>query len=316
MFKPTLAESTLLDRQSDKRADADYINGLKEDQRARFLILADFKPVIRSDDARTEAGLRWFGRDDVQAFGLPLQDAIFLGTDRETGAGCFAVSCTEHRVRNAPGGLETLRPIVDLRSLAMQGIAPAQDVSLMGMAKALAHWHDATRCCGHCGGSTMSRDGGWKRKCWACGQEHFPRTDPVVIMLIVDPTGERALLGHEARFMEDMWSTLAGFLEPGEDIAHAVRRETWEEAGIKVGEVRFHSSQPWPFPYSLMLGCHGMAQTTDITIDPDEILDARWFSRDDLRHMLDGTHPQGFWLPGKQAIARSLVTAFVDGEVA
>jgi NAD+ diphosphatase len=161
----------------------------------------------------------------------------------------------------------------------------------------------------------MSRDAGWKRKCWACGQEHFPRTDPVVIMLIIDPSGDRVLLGHEARFMENMWSTLAGFLEPGEDIAHAVRREVWEEAGIRVGDVRFHSAQPWPFPYSLMLGCHGYAETTEINIDPNEILAARWFSREEIGQMLERTHPEGLWVPGQQAIARALIKAFADREI-
>jgi NAD+ diphosphatase len=315
MFKPTMAASSLLDRQSDKRSDADYIAQKMNAADARFMVLADYKPVIWSNDERTDGGIRWFEREDLQKFGLPVQDAFFLGVVPETGAGRFAVAATEHRVRNAPGGLEKLRPIVDLRSLAMQGGAPSEELSLMGLAKALAHWHDNTRCCGVCGGSTMSRDAGWKRKCWACGQEHFPRTDPVVIMLIIDPSGDRVLLGHEARFMENMWSTLAGFLEPGEDIAHAVRREVWEEAGIKVGDVRFHSAQPWPFPYSLMLGCHGYAETTEINIDPNEILAARWFSRQEIGQMLERTHPEGLWVPGQQAIARALIKAFADREI-
>ncbi|MEL6299857.1 MAG: NAD(+) diphosphatase [Pseudomonadota bacterium] len=315
MFKPNLAASTLLDRQSERRKDTAYIDSLRKDPAARYLILADYKPVITSNDERTEAGLRWFTRDDLSGFGFPIDDSIFLGVDRQTGAGRFALAATEHRVRNAPGALEVLRPIVDLRSLAMQGIAPSEDLSLMGQAKALAHWHDSTRCCGSCGGSTEMRDGGWKRKCWACGREHFPRTDPVVIMAIIDRGADRLLLGHEERFMENMWSTLAGFVEPGEDIEHAVRRETLEEAGVTVGEVRFHSAQPWPFPYSLMLGCHGFAETTEIVIDPEEIEEARWFSRSEVRGMLDGTHPQSQWVPGKQAIARSLIQAWVDGDV-
>lgn len=315
MFTPTLGASTILDRQSDKRSDADYLAGLLNTDTARFMLFADYKPVIWSSEDRATGGIKWFTRDELQGFGLPIQDALFLGIEPETGAGRFAVAATEHRVRNAPGGLEKLRPIVDLRSLAMQGGAPPEELSLMGLAKALAHWHDNTRCCGRCGGSTMSRDGGWKRKCWACGQEHFPRTDPVVIMLIIDRESDRVLLGHEGRFMENMWSTLAGFVEPGEDIAHAVRRETFEEAGIRVGEVHFHSAQPWPFPYSLMLGCHGYAETTEIEIDPNEILDARWFSRDDINHMLVGTHPDNLWVPGQQAIARSLIMAFAEREI-
>ena len=314
MFKPTLAAATLLDRQSQKRNDEAYLAGLLKAAGARFMVLADHKPVIRSNGERTEAGIRWFTRDEIEGFGLPVQDALFLGVERASGDGRFAIAATEHRVRNAPGGLETLRPIVDLRSLAMQGVAPTADLSLMGLAKALAHWHDNTRCCGHCGGTTLVKDGGWKRKCWACGQEHFPRTDPVVIMLIVDKVGDSCLLGHEARFQENMWSTLAGFIEPGEDIEHAVRRETLEEAGIRVGEVRFHSTQPWPFPHSLMIGCVGYAESTALAIDPAEVQEARWFARAEVAEMLGGRHAGGLWVPGKHAIARALITSFVDGE--
>jgi NAD+ diphosphatase len=121
------------------------------------------------------------------------------------------------------------------------------------------------------------------------------------------------MLGHESRFAENMWSTIAGFLEPGEDIENAVRRETQEETGIEVGEVRFHATQPWPFPHSLMIGCIGFAKTTDITVDPHEIQDARWFPRSDIKLMLEGKHPDGLFVPGQHAIARSLIVAFAEG---
>jgi NAD+ diphosphatase len=187
----------------------------------------------------------------------------------------------------------------------------------VGQAKALAHWHETCRCCGRCGGTTLVKDGGWKRACWACGMEHFPRMDPVVIMLVVDRAGGRCLLGHESRFSKEpkMYSTLAGFIEAGEDIEHAVRREVFEEAGVRVGEVRYHSTQPWPFPHSLMIGCIAYAETTEISIDPAEIEEARWFGRDELVEMLNGTHAQKWWVPGKQAIARALIASFVEGRV-
>ena len=314
MFKPTLGASTLLDRQSHKRSDEAYLEALLKAPEALFLVLADQKPVIRSNPERTQGNIRWFTRDEMQRVGLPVSDSLFLGVDPATGGGRFAVAVTEHRARNAPGGLELMRPIVDLRSLAMHGVLPPEELSLLGLAKALAAWHENTRCCGHCGGTTLVKDGGWRRKCWACGQDHFPRTDPVVIMLIVDPPNDRCMLGHEARFAENMWSTLAGFIEPGEDIEAAVRRETMEETSIKVGEVRFHSTQPWPFPHSLMIGCIGIAESSEIKIDPNEIVDARWFPREEVRQMLEGNHPQGLWVPGQHAIARSLITAFVEGK--
>ncbi len=310
---PTLRTTTTLDRMSLKRGDEIFLRNLRDAAEARYLVLADAKPVIRSNDARTEATIRWFSNVELQGLALPTMDALFLGIDRSTGAGHFAIAVSEHRAKAAPGGSALMRPIVDLRTLATQGIMSADEVSLVGQAKSLTHWHEGTHCCGRCGGTTMVKDGGWKRKCWACGQEHFPRTDPVVIMLVID--GERCLLGHEARFQKEprMYSTLAGFIEPGEDLEHAVRREILEEAGIEVGEVRYHSCQPWPFPHSLMLGALGLAKTTAIKIDPNEVEEARWFSREEARQMLEQRHPENFWVPGQQAIARALITAFADG---
>ena len=272
-------------------------------------LLADLKPVIRSNAQRTEAKLAWFSHAELTEFGLPSAEALFLGVDKASNAH-FALAVTEHRTRNVPGAIEKLRPIVDLRSLAMQGIMSPEELSLCGQARALAQWHENARCCGHCGGTTLVKDGGWKRKCWACGLEWFPRTDPVVIMLVTD--GSRCLLAHEHRYGDKMFSALAGFIEPGEDIEHAVRREVFEETGVKVGEVKFHSSQPWPFPHSLMLGCIGQAETTELVIDTVEIAEARWFTRSDARLMLERRHPDGLTVPGKQAIANTLIASFVD----
>jgi NAD+ diphosphatase len=315
-MKPTIGTTMLLDRQGLKRSDEAYLAGLVAREDARFLVLADQKPVIRGNKDRTEAGIRWLTRADLEKAGLPfsVEELLFLGVDRKSGVPHFGLGVTEHRTSHAPGAIEYLRPVVDLRSLAMQGIMPPEDLSLIGQAKALVQWHENCRCCGRCGGTTLVKDGGWRRKCWACGLEHFPRTDPVVIMLVVDEAGGRCLLGHEARFGKDpkMYSTLAGFIEPGEDIEHAVQREVLEEAGIEVGAVKFHSTQPWPFPHSLMIGCIGIAKTTDITINRDEIEEARWFGRDEIKMMMDGKHPQRWWVPGKQAIARALITSFVE----
>jgi NAD+ diphosphatase len=307
---PTVGATTILDRLGPKRSDAEFIKSQVEAPGSRFLVLADLKPVIRSDAERTSARLAWFSKAELDTLGLPTADALFLGVDG-AGKAHFAVPVTEHRTRHAPGALEMLRPIVDLRSLAMQGIMPPEELSLCGQARALAQWHENARCCGHCGGTTLVKDGGWRRKCWACGLEWFPRTDPVVIMLISD--GSRCLLAHEHRYGDKMFSALAGFIEPGEDIEHAVRREVLEETNIRVGAVTYHSSQPWPFPHSLMLGCTGKAETTEITVDKSEIAEARWFSREDARAMLERRHPDGLTVPGKHAIANALITSFVDG---
>lgn len=312
-FTPTVRTTTLLERLGTRRGDADFIGGNLAAPGARFMVLADLKPVIHSSEDKRTGSLRWFSQADIADLELPTTDALFLGVDRDGGVPHFALAFSDHRLRAAPGALDKLRPAVDLRSLAMQGVLSHEDLSLAGQARALAAWHDNARHCGHCGGTNQIKDGGWKRKCWACGMEHFPRTDPVVIMLIVDPERDRCLLGHEARFAEKMYSTLAGFIEPGEDIVHAVQREVLEEAGIKVGDVYFHSTQPWPFPHSLMIGCIGVAESTEITIDPAEIQEARWFARAEVAQMAAGKHPDGCWVPGQQAIARALITAFVDG---
>ena len=315
MFKPNIAAADQLHRHSDKRSDEAFIAQQMAAANTKFIVLVGEKPVIQSAGIGGEANVRWFTFEQLKEYGFPVEQAYFLGTHPSDGGGRFALAISEHLANTAPNPVQTMRPAVDLRSLAMQGVLPSEELSTIGMAKALSHWHDNARHCGHCGGTTTIQDGGWKRSCWACGRQHFPRTDPVVIMLIVDPKGDRCLLGHEARFAPNMWSTLAGFIEHGEDVEHAVRRETMEEAGIRIGEVRYHSTQPWPFPHSLMVGCHGFAETTEINIDPNEIQAARWFSPAEILMMLEGSHPEDLWVPGKQAIARSLIQSFADGEV-
>ncbi|MGE3712710.1 MAG: NAD(+) diphosphatase, partial [Hyphomicrobiaceae bacterium] len=233
-MKPTLNSTTLLDRLSQRRGDAAFIAGLADREDARFLVLTDGKPVIFSNEERTRATLRWFAADDLGRARLDRAGPLFLGVDRVSGAGRFALAFSDHKIRTSPFALELMRPAVDLRSLAAQGIMSPDELSLIGMAKALAHWHESARCCGRCGAVMLPRDGGWKRKCWACGNEQFPRTDPVVIMMIRHPDRQSCLLGRAPRFAEGMFSTLAGFVEPGEDIEDAVRRETLEETGVEV----------------------------------------------------------------------------------
>jgi len=309
---PTVATTTLLDRCGPKRADKEWLAAQRASGAARFMVLTDLKPVIDGTADRSSATIRWLGAAEIAALGLETDDALFLGLGRNDATPYFALAMTEHFARTVRGGVERLRPAVDLRSLAMQGVLTAEEQSLAGQARALAQWHENTRCCGKCGSQTRIKDGGWRRKCWSCGTDWFPRTDPVVIMLITD--GARCLLAHEHRYQNNMWSTLAGFLEPGEDIEHAVRREVLEETGIKVGRVVYHSSQPWPFPHSLMLGCIGYAETTEIKIDKSELADARWFTAEEVQAMAERRHPAGLTVPGRHAIASALVGSFLKGE--
>jgi NAD+ diphosphatase len=194
-----------------------------------------------------------------------------------------------------------------LRALATSGLLDADTEGQLGQAEHFLNWHARNRFCGKCGTPTLSDAAGYRRRCPGCEDVQFPRTDPVSIMLIHD-----CLLGRSPRFPEKMWSCLAGFIEPGETLEQAVRRETMEEAGISVGEVRYHSSQPWPFPGSLMIGCLALATSTAITFDTVELEDCGWFERDEVRAMIAETHPDGLTAPKSFAIAHHLMQAFVD----
>jgi NAD+ diphosphatase len=204
--------------------------------------------------------------------------------------------------------------VTDLRSIAVQGLVAPEHLPQLAEAKAVLHWHARHRFCPNCGAATQPVCGGWKRDCPRCKTEHFPRTDPVVIMLATD--GEDCLLGRSPRFAPTMWSCLAGFVEPGESIEDAVRRETREEAGIVCGRLRYFASQPWPFPTSLMIGCHAQALTREIVVDRQELEDARWFSKDEVVSMLLRTHPQSLTTPPPMAIAHHIIRAWVEGEFA
>jgi NAD+ diphosphatase len=203
--------------------------------------------------------------------------------------------------------------VTDLRTIAVQGLVAPEHLPPIAEAKALLAWHARHRFCANCGAATGPIEGGWKRECPACKAEHFPRTDPVVIMLAVK--GEHCLLGRSARFASAMWSCLAGFVEPGENIEEAVRREVAEEAGIVCGRVTYFASQPWPFPMSLMIGCHAEALNTDIKVDKSELEGARWFDREEVALMLMRRHPDGLGTPPPVAIAHHIIRAWVEGEV-
>jgi NAD+ diphosphatase len=190
----------------------------------------------------------------------------------------------------------------DLRQLAGRLARP--EGALLALARAMVFWHQRHRFCGLCGSPTLGEEAGHMRRCTNpdCSTMHFPRTDPAVIMLVSD--GERALLGRNKNFPPGMYSTLAGFVEPGESLEDAVAREVREETAIEVGAVAYHSSQPWPFPANIMLGFHAEATSTEITVDYGELEDARWFERDWLlKHADDNT----FRLPRLDSIARRLV---------
>jgi NAD+ diphosphatase len=248
-----------------------------------------------------------FTLDEARALGAA-GEAVFLGLLKDAARFGYGLQ---------PAAAEALKSrddlhVTDLRSIAVQGLVDPEHLPPIAEAKAVLHWHLRHRFCANCGAPTQTVQAGWRRDCAACKAEHFPRTDPVVIMLAT--AGEQCLLGRSPRFLPTMWSCLAGFIEPGEAIEDAVRRETREEAGITCGRVTYFHSQPWPFPSSLMIGCHAEALTHDIVVDRAELEDARWFSKAEVETMLARRHPQGLTTPPPVAIAHHIIRAWVEDE--
>jgi len=229
---------------------------------------------------------------------------VLLGVEEERAH--FALDLSQWDEAEARGRLGGAGELVDLKTVG--SVLPGEEAALLAYVRGLLHWHSRHGFCGVCGAPTESRDGGHLRRCTGCGTDHFPRTDAAVIMLVTD--GERCLLGHQAAWPERVYSTLAGFLEPGESLEEAVAREVWEEAGIRVADVAYHSSQPWPFPASIMLGFTARALTTDIERHDDELADARWFHRRELADR--ATRP--IQLPSRHSIAYRLIKDWLAGE--
>lgn len=304
---PTVASIRSLDRVAVSRADADLVARHYAAPTSRVLLMADLKVSLMPGLERDNAALRWVSGGELAGLGFTAEETIFLGLD-EAGHARFVEIVDPAHITAGNSELSQFEPLADLRTLAVEAALAPDELSIVGAARSLAVWHRSHRCCGRCGARTRVRDAGWRRTCWACGQNYFPRSDPAVIMLISDR--ERCLLGRHSGFREGFYSVLAGFVEPGEDIEDAVRRETFEEAGIKVGRVDYLGSQPWPFPHSLMIGCWGEALSASITCDETELEDVRWFSREEVRQMIAGEHGEGIDIPGKLSIARALIDHF------
>lgn len=287
-----------IDRRSEKR-DEGVVPAALADPAARLYLFQGEKALLRTNAAWDPL----FTIAEADAFGADHAAIILLGW---TGDGPrLAVT-----IPDATQIEEAAYRLVDLRSLAIEGGIAAHELGSMAQARSLCHWHLRHGFCSVCGAKSVMKIGGYRRDCPACKAEHFPRTDPVVIMLAIE--GDRALLGRQARFAPGMYSCLAGFVEPGETIEDAVRRETQEEAGIRIGRVRYYSSQPWPFPSSLMIGCHAEALTSEVHRDEVELEDCRWFDRAEVRSMIEGTHPEGFKTPPSIAIASHIIRAWVE----
>lgn len=300
-----------LDRAGEIRGDVDAVAIARADPQARAILFWRGKPLITPQNPAALVRLPL----DHPVLKLAQAEPILLG--REDGAARFAFDISAW----TPEGLDEtalsgfLDPSEQQHPLLPSTMVfaeirrimtwlDARDAELAATGKAILGWHEIHGFCARCGNETNISQAGWQRTCPACQGAHFPRTDPVVIMLITH--GNSVLMGRSPGWPEGMYSLLAGFVEPGETLEAAVRREVFEEAGVKVGAVNYLASQPWPFPASLMFGCIGTAISTEITIDPVEIEDAFWLSREEMMEVFTGNHPK--ILPARKgAIAHFLL---------
>jgi NAD+ diphosphatase len=294
-----------LDRASEKRSDGQQLVAMRLSADARVLPLWKLQPLLLGPENATEATELGFVEGEL-ASGLGSRAAIevFLGLDEKTPHFARDISALPDPLAAALASLGHFR---DARSAA--ALLCPRDIAILGQAKALIDWHNRHGFCAQCGAETTIADGGYRRICPRCKAEHFPRTDPVVIMLVT--AGDRCLLARNRRFSGGHYSTLAGFVEPGETIEEAVRREVYEEVHIRVGAVHYFASQPWPFPSNLMIGCFAEADTHDIEVDGTEILAARWFDRTSVTRFLSGDSTE-VALPRRDAIAFHLIRNWAE----
>ncbi len=296
-----------LDRSHRERHDEQTVAAIVNDPGSMFLPLNDLSVPVAEPP---QGGLGWMSFDQWRRLGGDYQP-IFLG--RMNGAACFAVDVSQQAEALKHWSESGKCRFIDARSAVEFLSGP--ECGIVAQARSHVDWHNRNGFCSRCGHRTTIKRGGQIRSCPNCGTEHYPRTDPVVIVLVSD--GDSCLLaqprGNLAR--AGRFSAIAGFVDQAESIEEAVAREVMEEAGISVTNVRYHSSQPWPFPSSLMIGCHAEAATTDISMDEEEMAAVRWFQRDQVLLALEGKNAT-LALPGPMAIAYHLIRAWAAGEVA
>lgn len=292
--------SAAIDRAAHHRLDTDWLDAAYKSPNVLVCIFQNGRPL-----AQDNGGLLWLG---AQAAALKsVRQRLFLGTDK-SGAGVFALDMDE-TFKLAASPISGLADFGDAR-MAFGAMSP-MDANLASTARSLFEWHKAHGFCANCGDASLVQEAGWKRACPSCKREHFPRTDPVAIMLAV--RGDMCLLGRQAMWPAGFFSCLAGFVEPGETVEQAATRELMEEAGIKsnAASAEYLFAQPWPFPSSLMMGMILQAESEEITVDKTELDEARWFSREEARAIIAGTHPEVF-APPEMAVAHHILRVWSE----
>ena len=287
-----------LDRVSHLREDAAWVAARRRAKDTRLVPVWRSRSLVHTEDDRAliltveEAGELLDSAQHEVVLGLE-GDTLYIGLDLSHLDDPYG-----HPRIGAEGAFEDLRQIGP--------VIPADEGAILAHARGMMTWHQRHLFCGVCGAPTEVSHGGYQRNCTGCSAQHFPRTDPAVIMLV--HKGDNCLLGRTHQFPRRIYSTLAGFVEPGESLEEAVAREVFEEAGVTVGEVRYMASQPWPFPSSLMLGFHAEAEAMALNIDPKELEDARWMTREQIGRIEEFDME----LPRRDSIAWRLVKAWMD----
>jgi NAD+ diphosphatase len=298
-----------LNRASEKRTDADWIESKFHDPSSLVFPMWRLEPfLLGSQKAASPARLGLLRPGTADSLADPEAPCIFLGLDGEMAL--FALDISAASNPGDQGPLAGLGYFCDARTAAQ--IVSIKDAAIIAQAKALIDWHQRHGFCPRCGAPTKIMDAGYRRLCGKCSAEHFPRVDPVVIMLATD--GDACLIGRGKQFPAGMFSALAGFMEPGETIEEAVRRELMEEASVKVSEVTYYATQPWPFPSSLMIGCFAKAESRDAKVDENELAEVRWLERGVARAVIAGERVDGIRLPPPIAIAHHLIRTWALGE--
>lgn len=291
----------LLERAAERRADDGWLARALAHPGSRAILVSEARVVVCAGTVLVDVAAARAGAapDDVAA-------PVLLAEDGD-GAAVFALDAGDApeagRAALPPGG-----ELHDIKPLAM--LLPEREASLLAFARAMTHWHRTHRFCGGCGAATRAAQGGHLRVCERpeCARQHFPRTDPAVIMLVT--RGERALLARHPAWPPTSFATLAGFVEPGESLEAAVAREVYEEAGVRLERIAYHSSQPWPFPGSLMIGFTAEACSDGLRLDPAEVAEARWLTRAELRRQVEAG---ALSLPSPVSIAYRLVSDWLEG---
>ena len=296
-----------LDRGEKERRDEDGLMNMSLDPSSLFLPLRNLDLLVNTSP---QPRLHWIGRDNLHEYSSD-PTPVFLGI--RNGRYHYAIRVSlESFSDDAMRLIDPDLRFIDVRTCGQT--LGAEDAGIAAQARIQIDWHKKYRFCSACGSETLMKRGGQSRICTGCRAEHFPRTDPVIIVVVHD--GDRCLLGQSRGRLQRMntYSALAGFVDQGEAIEEAVAREVMEEAGIRVRNVKYHSSQPWPMPYSLMIGCHAEAETLDINMDPQEMTDVKWFSRSEVLKALEGKSAQ-LKVPMNIAIAHHLVKSWALGEI-